>query len=50
MFACDHFGAVVLNEKIYIPIKNPPITHLSGKKPATIAPPSIMKYTQEKII
>jgi hypothetical protein len=37
-------------ERKCIPIKNPPITHLSGKKPATIAPPSIMKYTQEKII
>jgi hypothetical protein len=49
MFARDHFGAVVLNENIS-QYKNPPITHLSGEKPATIAPPPIMKNTQEKII
>jgi hypothetical protein len=35
----------VLNENI--PIKTQAITHLSGKKPATNAPPSIM-FSQKK--
>jgi hypothetical protein len=35
--------------KIY-PNKKPAYYSFEREKPATIAPPSIMKYTQEKII
>ena len=44
----NHFEAVMLTENS--PIKTRQLLHGSGKKPATIVPPSIMKYANEKII